>query len=267
MTIRAPLALTLAAGAASALFLFACGDSTSEDATGATQSSTGATTAATTTTSAGSSKAASNSASASQSGSSGTGSLADVAAEIDGYRFELPCTNPDPTAYAAGDNCPWDPALLDGPNAVDDPEFELKIVEEKTIAGDPATTYDVKLHVRGVSEPKNYMGGEAIGDNFYVGGTEVRDDYNIYSLHVSDPDQIYYFTRDEQPTGHRINALDYEATIPMKGGATLTMTIADHNTLAISNGFGTVVDGVPPAPDAYSGHFIQLDVVEVTVQE
>src|SRR5688500_8792441 len=105
MTIRAPLALTLAAGAASALFLFACGDSTSEDAAGATQSSTGSTTTTTTTTtSASSTKAGTASVSAAQSGSS-SGMLADIASEIDGYRFELPCTNPDPAAYAAGDNC------------------------------------------------------------------------------------------------------------------------------------------------------------------
>lgn len=196
------------------------------------------------------------------SGGSGGGSA--IAAAIDGYRIELPCENPDATSYNEGDNCNWNPALADQSG---DPNWELKSETVRTIGGDPGTVYDVEIRFRGISEPKNYQGGTLVGEHFYIGGTEVVDNYNVYSIKVNDPPETYHLTRTETATGHYIVTLDYVATIPMRGGTSLTIGMYDHNTAAISNGGGVVVPDIAPAPAAYSGHFIQMDVVSVTPQQ
>jgi hypothetical protein len=184
-----------------------------------------------------------------------------IATMLDGYRWELPCENPDPAAYKPKGVCPWDPALLAKGSA--DDTWKLKIEDTKTLGGRPDTVYAVTLRFRGVSEPKNYEGGTAASDHFYVGGTEVRSDYNIYSIRVSDPPQTYYLTRHERKTGHFTFAFDYTAAIEARGGATLTLGLYDHNTKAIANGEQHVVADIPPAPKPYSGHFIQMNVVGV----
>ncbi|NUO50393.1 MAG: hypothetical protein HOV80_16180 [Polyangiaceae bacterium] len=245
--------------ACATLLLVACGD----DAAGTTAATTtttgsggGATTSGPTTTTTVSP------ASSSSTGAGGQDPLS-IAAEIDGYRIELPCENADPQAYNPGDTCAWDPALAD---QTGDPDWELKIEVDKVIGGDPNTVYDVEMRFRGVSEPKNYQDGTVVADHFYIGGTEVLNDYNVYSITVGDPAQVYYLNRNEAATGHYMIQLDYTVTIPMRGGTTVTIGMYDHNTQAIANGEKFVVDGIPPAPDPFAGHFIQMDVVSVAPQ-
>jgi hypothetical protein len=55
----------------------------------------------------------------------------EVAAALDGYRWDLPCDNPDPTMYKPGGVCRWDPALLARGSA--DDTWKLKIEETKTL--------------------------------------------------------------------------------------------------------------------------------------
>jgi hypothetical protein len=96
-----------------------------------------------------------------------------------------------------------------------------------------------------------------------VGGSEKRDDYSIYSLRVADPSQTYHLTRHERKTGHLTFKFDYTVTIKIRGGAKVTLGLYDHNKQAIANGERHVVDGIPPAPEPYAGHFVQMDVVSV----
>ncbi len=73
------------------------------------------------------------------------------------------------------------------------------------LAGDPATTYDVKLRVRGLVEPRRYTGG-ALADPsnkwFYAGGQADPSKknngqaYNVYQLVISQPAQHYFLNRD-----------------------------------------------------------------------
>jgi len=114
-----------------------------------------------------------------------------------------------------------------------------------------------------VVEPKNFTGGIVQFDHFQTGGTPIKNDYNFYSLHVSDPEATYTFNRNEAKVGHYTFPIDYRVTIPIRGGATVTMGAYDSNDVAIANHQHVVVPGVPPTPAPFDGQFFQLDVESV----
>jgi hypothetical protein len=182
------------------------------------------------------------------------------AASLGGLRLEVPCANPK---FTNDTECHWDPSLLQ----TADPRWKLKREIVRTFSGKPGTTYAVTLHVRGVVEPKNFTGGEVQHDHFQAGGEPVKNDYNFYSLHVSDPEATYTFNRNEEKVGHYTFAIDYKVTIPIRGGATVTMGAYDSNDVSIANHQHHVVAGVPPAPAAFDGQFFQLDVVSVKARK
>jgi hypothetical protein len=188
----------------------------------------------------------------------------EFAGEMNGYRWELPCA--DPTLL---DTCEWDPSLLEG--AIDDPENTLHRETVVTFGGDPSVIYDVEIRIRGLTEPKDFSGGEVQQQYFQIGGTPGDNDYNIYSVTVGDPAQVYTLNRNEMGTGHYTFLLDYTVTIPIRGGTGVTMTMIDPNNIAIANPGGSsgasepyVVPEIPPFPDAFHGQFIQMDVLSVT---
>jgi hypothetical protein len=109
-----------------------------------------------------------------------------------------------------------------------------------TLGGNPATTYQVQLHFQGVVEQKTYTGsasGNATGTNsayFIKGGTAAVDGWNIYSLTVSSPSATYYL--NSGTSGNTFcNEIDYVATIPMNGGATVTLTVNSIDSIEIAN--------------------------------
>jgi hypothetical protein len=193
------------------------------------------------------------------SGGSGGQDISKIADALDGYRIELPCTDHDPTHYAPGDTCPWDPAI----DTNDDPMWALKIENDLTIGGDPNVVYDVQLHVDGVSEPKQYESGTVVGTHLYIGGTEVLNDYNIYDLTVTDPPEVYRLSYNSGGTGHFMIVIDDDITIPMRGGTTVRVGTHDHNDQAIANG---VPDTVKGEAGPFAGHLIKLTVLGVTPQ-
>jgi len=178
------------------------------------------------------------------------------AASLTGLRLEVPCANPK---FNGDTECHWDPALLQ----TADPAWKLKREIVRTFGGHPNCIYDLTLHVRGVVEPKNFTGGTVQFEHFQTGGTPIRNDYNFYSLKVSAPEASYTFNRNEQKVGHYVFPIDYLVTIPVRGGATLTMGAYDSNDVAIANHERIVVPGVQPAPLPFDGQFFQLDVVSV----
>ena len=185
---------------------------------------------------------------------------ADPAASLGGLRLEVPCAG---AKFGGDTECHWDPALLQ----TADPAWKLKREIVRTFGGKPGVLYDVTLHVRGVVEPKNFTGGEVKFDHFQIGGTAVRNDYNFYSLAVSDPAANYTFNRNADKVGHYTFPIDYQVTIPVRAGATVTMGAYDSNDVAIANHQRHVVAGVPPAPGYFDGQFFQLDVVAVRTHE
>lgn len=152
------------------------------------------------------------------------------------------------------------------------------------LAGDPATTYDLKLRVRGLVEPRRYMGGALVdpANNkwFYAGGTPDPlkkgggHAYNIYQISVSDPKQDYYLNQDTADylgggyvPGHTIYKLDYTVTIKVKGGATISVITDDlAKSGMINNADKQVVDGVPAdkLTQPWDGQFFYLEVESIT---
>jgi hypothetical protein len=176
------------------------------------------------------------------------------AASLAGLRLDLPCKG---EKFGENTECHWDPAL----KQASDPKWKLKKEIVRTFGGNPGVTYDVIIRVRGVVEPKNFTGGVVEQEHFQIGGTPLVDNYNFYSINVSDPAQTYTVNRHQQKTGHFLFSLDYTVTIPIRGGATVTMGEYDDNDISIANHKSIVVPEIPPAPSPFDGQFFQIDVI------
>lgn len=166
-----------------------------------------------------------------------------IAGNLDGLRWEIPCTNSG-TPVCTSNN-----------------EFS----ETATMLGDPGSSYDVTLRFRGVIEQKTYSGGVKDG-YFLTGGTPAADGYNIYRLEISDPPSVYYLNAGTSNI-QRVWELDVTKTIPIAAGATVTLSADAEDGFIIANTDGSgqpiIPAGVPPAPNAFPGQFIQMDVVSV----
>ena len=184
----------------------------------------------------------------------------ELAPGLAGLRLEVPCANPK---FNNDTECHWDQSLLQPP----DSKWKLQREIVRTFGGKPAAIYEVTLHVRGVVEPKNFTGGTVQFDHFQTGGEPVKNDYNFYSLHVSDPEATYTFNRNEAKVGHYTFPIDYHVTIPIRGGAVVTMGAYDSNDVAIANHEHQVVAGVAPAPQPFDGQFFQLDVETIRARK
>src|ERR1043165_5655269 len=184
-----------------------------------------------------------------------TPSRDDPAAGLNGLRLEVPCAD----HFNNGTECHWDRALLQS----EDARWKLKREIVRTFAGKPGELYQVTLHVRGVVEPKNFSGGEVQFEHFQSGGEPLKNDYNFYSLLVSNPAATYTVNRNAEKVGHYTFPIDYHVTIPIRGGATLTMGAYDSNDVAIANHEHHVAAGVPPAPQAFDGQFFDVQVEKI----
>ena len=183
--------------------------------------------------------------------------------EMNGYRWELPCKDPNQR-----NTCKWDPSLYDG--AIENPSVTLHRETLVTFGGDPDVIYDVEIRIRGLSEPKNFTGGEVLYDHFQIGGMAKSDDYNIYAIHVAEPQNDYTLNRHEKNTNHFTFVLDYTVSIQIRGGSEVRLTMIDPNTEAIANPGGNIASGepfvvpdIPPFPEPFYGQFIQMDVLSV----
>lgn len=178
-----------------------------------------------------------------------------LAGSLSGLRLEVPCAD-----HFSGDTeCHWDRALLQ----TADPRWKMKQEIVRTFAGRRGATYDVTLRIRGVVEPKNFTGGDVQFDHFQTGGEPVKNDYNFYNIAVSEPAANYTVNRNAEKVGHYTFAIDYTVTIPIRGGATVTMGAYDSNDVAITNHQHHVVADLPPAPAAFDGQFFDIQVEKI----
>src|SRR5262245_16312533 len=178
----------------------------------------------------------------------------DVAASITGLRLDVPCGD----HFNDDTECHWDRALL-----ISDTRWKMKQEIVRTFGGKPGVIYQVTLHVRGVVEPKNFTGGTVQFEHFQAGGEPVKNDYNFYSIAVSDPAATYTVNRNAEKVGHYTFPIDYHVTIPIRGGATVTMGAYDSNDVAIANHQHHVIAGLSPAPQPFDGQFFEVDVERV----
>jgi hypothetical protein len=137
-----------------------------------------------------------------------------------------------------------------------------------TFGGKQGTVYDVTLHVRGIFEPTIIKGGETpypAHPYFKVGGTVDAIDWSHWHIEVSEPKQTYWLNHYPK-FSHTIYKEDYEATIPVAAGATVTIRVIDGNDRQIDNGKTgpdrqQIIAGVVDKPLA--GQMLRLDVVGV----
>jgi hypothetical protein len=138
--------------------------------------------------------------------------------------------------------------------------------------GEAGTTYDVTLRIRGLFEPTTINGGTAplpAHPYFKVGGSVGTADYAQWQIEVSDPAQTYYLNHYPS-VGHIIYKEDFEATIPIAGGADVYVRTADGNDREIDNAeMGPadrqqIIEGV--TDEVLDGQVLRLDVLNVVAQ-
>ncbi|MDX2015222.1 MAG: hypothetical protein SFW67_33825 [Myxococcaceae bacterium] len=180
----------------------------------------------------------------------------EVAAALDGLRWELPCFSLDRDF----------PQLICFTHAIQR--------TFTTLRGVPGRQYDVRVRVRGVIETRGYRGGRQVAP-FVVEGAESAvmpvdaDPWNIYRLEVSDPPQTFALNAGLSGE-YRCHVVDATFTVRASSGAVVTLfaSSVDGNRSQIRNvgdaGVPLVAPEVPPAPMAFDGQFLQVDVLGVS---
>ncbi len=180
-------------------------------------------------------------------GYEGDGRQCSVVPMLPTLRIELPCGGSCGGAYCTASN---------------------EEIDMQTLTGEPGTEYSVTLRFRGVVEEKVYVGG--IDDGFWNdGGIPNADNWNVYTLEISDPPQSYFLNNGDASRAHS-EGLDYEQSVTVAHGATVTLTMSDDNNCASPNldegGTPIVIPGIAPAPNAFDGQFLQVDVVDISAR-
>jgi hypothetical protein len=141
-----------------------------------------------------------------------------------------------------------------------------------TFGGNPGVMYDVRLRIRGLFEPTTIEGGETpLADHPYykVGGTIRAKEWSAWHIEVSNPRQTYWLNHYPK-VSHTIYAEDFEATIPVVGGAAVVVRVVDGNDRQIDNSEPgrpdreQIIKGVVDKPLA--GQMLRLDVISVTAR-
>jgi len=189
-------------------------------------------------------------------GTTGTGGTTSACATLDGLRVDDPCGS-----LLSGNAC-----LHKGKTTDDGTPFSA--MKAITMGGTTGTTYQVKIHFRGVVEPTHIMSGTpGTPANFLTGGTRFADGsqestYQQWRLTTTNPNQHYYLNAyNSVGLSHVVYLIDYQETIPIAAGATVTLDVYDGNAHEISNTVNTpplAPSGVPGSMS--SGQFMQLNV-------
>jgi hypothetical protein len=137
-----------------------------------------------------------------------------------------------------------------------------------TMGGTAGMTYQVKLHVRGVVEPTHVQGGTpGTPPQFVTGGARYADGtnestYQQFRITTSVPNASYFLNVYTEGLSHVVHVIDYMETIPIGGGATVTLDVYDGNAHSISNTVNNPplsITGIPGS--MMSGQFIQVDAM------
>lgn len=141
-----------------------------------------------------------------------------------------------------------------------------------TFGGAKGTTYDVRLRIRGIFEPTTIADGEApLADHPYykVGGTIRAREWSAWHIEVSEPKQTYWLNHYPK-VGHIIYLEDFEATIPVAGGANVVVRVVDGNDRQIDNNEPgkpdrmQIIKGVQDKP--LDGQMVRLDALHLTIK-
>lgn len=192
-------------------------------------------------------------------GATGTGGTTGSGGSAGNF-FPMPLRVDDPCSSLLGGNT----CLHQGKTSDNGTPFSS--MASITVGGTTGTTYQVKIHIRGVVEPTHIMGGTAgTPTNFITGGSAYADNtnegqYQQWRLTTTVPNQHYYLNVYTESLSHIVKLLDFPETIPIGGGSIITLDVHDGNAHEISN----TVNNPPLAPagcpgSMNSGQFVQID--------
>ena len=163
-----------------------------------------------------------------------------------------------------------DPCTGDYPPQPDTCLHKQLVEKTVTFGGKAGVVHDVTLRIRAIVEPTTIEGGEApLADHPYymVGGTVRAKEWSAWHIEVSNPKQTYWLNHYPK-VGHTIYKEDFEATIPIAGGASVVVRVVDGNDRQIDNNEPgrpdrmQIIKGVLDTPPA--GQVLRLDVVKVS---
>jgi len=135
-----------------------------------------------------------------------------------------------------------------------------------TMGGTAGMMYQVKLHIRGIVEPTHVQGGTpGMPVQFVTGGNRFADGsnestYQQWRITTTVPNQHYFINIYTEGLSHVVHIIDYTETIPIAGGATVTLDVYDGNAHSISNTVNNPplsITGIPGS--MMSGQFVQID--------
>ena len=144
--------------------------------------------------------------------------------------------------------------------------------------GDPAKTYEIKIRLRAISEPKTYKNCPEVNTRTDQGthpmvcdgtGKTVSnpgENFNILNFHLNDPVQDFYMNMAPIDEPHRVEKLDEVFTVKAKGGSSVTFKFDDLNGGEIRNcpkyTFPGMPDVAPYDNTAIDGEFWQWDCAD-----
>ncbi len=196
--------------------------------------------------------------------------LNQLAQAFDSFRIELPCDHDQEQPCEAQNSAVPNRGYL---CCYIDQTIERKrlppLDKDLSFGGESGKVYDVTLRVRGVVENRDYgAGGTKQGDWVRVGGVRPAPSaIHVFGIATHDP-ELNYFLNSWNDTSDlaRIIAVDYQVTIPIKGGAKVRVFEYDDIGKIWKNAEGLKVEGIAPYPDAFEGQFLQLNVVSVNLK-
>lgn len=180
------------------------------------------------------------------------GSCVTVAAGLAPLRIEVPCTGGGSGSYCATNGSPQQKTAM--------------------LTGTAGKTYELTLRFRGVVEQKTYSGASAAGATgknpgfLAIGGTPGGDNWNDYSLIVAAPTLMLRLNRGDSFHDY-VDPFDYTAVLRAVAGTSLVLRVDPIDSYEAENrgddDVPVVIPNIPPAPSAFDGQFVQIDVTSV----
>lgn len=198
--------------------------------------------------------------------------------ETGGCDFDASCT-PDPSGEVAVCDCN-DGFTGNGKTCVITPSLPMLRAEaecgttvgdycttsgganEVVLVGEPGFSYVVSLWIRGVVETKDYDGGMQDGLWHVDGDPGDVDLWNTITLSISAPPQTIRLNSGSSGNASLV-LVDFMHDVQIDAGATVRLELDEIDPSQVANHDDIVVDGIPPAPDAFDGQFLQIDALAI----
>jgi hypothetical protein len=190
---------------------------------------------------------------------------------LDGWRVDMECaTDPSKTFLSetcqqGGDIC-W---------MKDDSGGRTTFKLNKKVGGDPNKLYKFRVRVRGVLEPKAFNPAQCPplfeGPNVPMRVCQCSDaaaaciplesGFNWMQLNISAPKQRYYMNNAKDSVSHRVEVIDGQFDMQVRGQADIEYFFDNLNTGEIRNCEDKLAPGLP----FVNGNFFVLDIIPGSV--